>query len=135
VLFFGVSSHRIDNSPTCSGSQNRTCARLCLAHSRGDRARFAAFVARGITLAERNDGIVLLESTLSAGAWMPATEIKDIIVRAEVPVIAYVSERAWSAGALITLAAPQIAMAPGSSIGQLNRAHWKKERFSPQGRV
>ncbi|NLO65251.1 MAG: nodulation protein NfeD [Firmicutes bacterium] len=77
----------------------------------------AAFVARGITLAERNDGIVLLEINTFGGRVDAATEIKDIIVRAEVPVIAYVSERAWSAGALITLAAPQIAMAPGSSIG------------------
>src|SRR5690606_21387217 len=30
---------------------------------------------------------------------------------------AYVSERAWSAGARIALSAPRIAMAPGSSMG------------------
>ena len=46
-----------------------------------------------------------------------ATDIKDLILKAKVPVIAHVSERAWSAGALIALAAPQIVMAPGSSIG------------------
>lgn len=77
----------------------------------------AAFVARGLTQAERNEAIVLLEINTFGGRVDAATEIKDLLVRAKVPVIAYVSERAWSAGALITLAAPQIAMAPGSSIG------------------
>ncbi len=77
----------------------------------------AAFVARGLTLAERNDGLVLLEINTFGGRVDAATEIKDFLVKAKVPVIAYVSERAWSAGALITLAAPHIAMAPGSSVG------------------
>ena len=77
----------------------------------------AAFVARGVALAERNDGVVLLEINTFGGRVDAATEIKDLILKAKVPVIAYVSERAWSAGALITLAAPQIAMAPGSSMG------------------
>lgn len=77
----------------------------------------AAFVARGLSMAERNDAVVLLEINTFGGRVDAATEIKDLLVKAKVPVIAYVSERAWSAGALITLAAPQIAMAPGSSIG------------------
>lgn len=77
----------------------------------------AAFVARGIQLAERNGGIVLLEINTFGGRVDAATEIKDLVLKADVPVIAYVSERAWSAGALIALSAPQIAMAPGSSIG------------------
>ena len=77
----------------------------------------AAFVARGIQLAERNDGIVLLTINTFGGRVDAATEIKDLILAAKVPVIAYVSERAWSAGALIALAAPELAMAPGSSMG------------------
>lgn len=77
----------------------------------------AAFVARGLAVAERNDGLVLLEINTFGGRVDAATEIKDLLVKARVPVIAYVSERAWSAGALITLSAPQIAMAPGSSVG------------------
>ncbi len=73
----------------------------------------------GLAVAERNDGLVLLEiNTFGGGRVDAATEIKDLLVKARVPVIAYVSERAWSAGgALITLSAPQIAMAPGSSVG------------------
>ena len=31
--------------------------------------------------------------------------------------MSYITDRAWSAGALIALAAPEIVMAPGSSIG------------------
>ncbi|MCK9526377.1 MAG: ATP-dependent Clp protease proteolytic subunit [Limnochordia bacterium] len=77
----------------------------------------AAFVARGIQLAERNNGTVLLTINTFGGRVDAATEIKDLILKAEVPVVAYVSERAWSAGALIALAAPHLAMAPGSSIG------------------
>lgn len=77
----------------------------------------AAFVARGLALAERNHGVVLLEINTFGGRVDAATEIKDLIFRAQVPVIAYVGERAWSAGALIALSAPRIAMAPGSSMG------------------
>lgn len=77
----------------------------------------AAFVARGLALAERNNGSVLLQINTFGGRVDAATEIKDLLVKAKVPVMAFVSERAWSAGALITLAAPQIAMAPGSSVG------------------
>ncbi|HHT69444.1 MAG TPA: nodulation protein NfeD [Firmicutes bacterium] len=76
-----------------------------------------AFVARGLQLAERNDGVVLLEINTFGGRVDAATEIKDLILKATVPVVAYVSERAWSAGALIALSAPEIAMAPGSSMG------------------
>lgn len=77
----------------------------------------AAFVARGVSLAERHGAVLLLEINTFGGRVDAATEIKDLLVKAKVPVIAYVSERAWSAGALITLAAPRIAMAPGSSMG------------------
>ncbi len=77
----------------------------------------AAFVARGIQLAERNNGIVLLTINTFGGRVDAATQIKDLILDAKVPVVAYVRERAWSAGALIALAAPELAMAPGSSIG------------------
>lgn len=77
----------------------------------------AAFIARGLALAERNDAVLLLEINTFGGRVDAATEIKDLLLKAKVPVIAFVSERAWSAGALIALSAPQVAMAPGSSIG------------------
>ncbi|HHU60344.1 MAG TPA: nodulation protein NfeD [Natronincola sp.] len=77
----------------------------------------ATFVARGVNLAERNNGIILIEINTFGGRVDSATEIRDLLIKADVPVIAFVSERAWSAGALITLSAPKVVMAPGSSIG------------------
>ena len=77
----------------------------------------AAFVRRGLAAAEQNGAAVVLEINSFGGLVAAATEIRDAVVRAEVPVISYITDRAWSAGALIALAAPQIAMAPGSSIG------------------
>jgi membrane-bound serine protease (ClpP class) len=41
----------------------------------------AAFVARGIQLAERNNGLVLLEINTFGGRVDAATEIKDLILR------------------------------------------------------
>ncbi len=54
----------------------------------------ATFVSRGIALAERNDAVILLEINTFGGRVDAATEIKDLISKADVPVIAYVSERA-----------------------------------------
>src|SRR5690606_34845138 len=46
-----------------------------------------------------------------------ATRIKDAVTAMPVPVVAFVTQRAWSAGALIALGARYVAMAPGTSIG------------------
>jgi membrane-bound serine protease (ClpP class) len=60
---------------------------------------------------------LVLDVDTFGGLVSAGTEIRDALGRSEVPVYAYVSERAWSAGALVTLAASKIVMAPGSSIG------------------
>jgi membrane-bound serine protease (ClpP class) len=60
---------------------------------------------------------IVLDVDTFGGLVSSATEIHDALVRSGLPVDAYVSERAWSAGALITLSAGRIIMAPGSSIG------------------
>lgn len=78
----------------------------------------AAFVQRTIKSASAGGAdALLLEINTFGGRVDSATEIKDALLAAEFPVLAYVSERAWSAGALIALAADRLAMAPGSSIG------------------
>ncbi len=77
----------------------------------------AAFVARILREAEENNAAVVLKVNTFGGRVDAATNIRDLIIRMDMPVIAFVSERAWSAGALITMAAPKVAMAPGSSIG------------------
>lgn len=60
---------------------------------------------------------IVLDVDTFGGLVDAATEIRDAELRSEIPVYAFVSGRAWSAGALITLAAERIAMAPGASIG------------------
>lgn len=59
---------------------------------------------------------ILLDVNTFGGLVSAGTEIKDALVNSPVPVDAYVV-RAWSAGALVTLSASRIVMAPGSSIG------------------
>ena len=66
--------------------------------------------------AEHAAGLVLDVNT-PGGLVNAAFEIRDAILGAKVPTLAYVSQRAYSAGALITLSAHTIVMAPGSSIG------------------
>ena len=59
---------------------------------------------------------VVLDVNTFGGLVSAATEIRDALLGSTVPVDAYVT-RAWSAGALVSLAASRIAMAPGASIG------------------
>ena len=66
---------------------------------------------------ERHAKAILLDVNTFGGLVSAATEIRDALYASDVPVYAYVSKRAWSAGALVTLAASKIVMAPGSSIG------------------
>lgn len=78
----------------------------------------APYVSRVVNDAEKEgvDAIVLRVNTFG-GRVDAATQIKDAIMRSEVLTIAYVNNRAISAGALITISAQKIAMAPGSSMG------------------
>ncbi|GAC1305236.1 MAG: NfeD family protein [Vulcanimicrobiaceae bacterium] len=60
---------------------------------------------------------LVLDVNTPGGLVNAAFEIRDAMFAARVPTIAYVSQRAYSAGALISLSARTIVMAPGSSIG------------------
>ena len=75
------------------------------------------YVLRGLKQAQQEQAAVLIEINTFGGRVDAAVEIRDFILRMETPVIAFVRERAISAGALIAIAAPHIAMAPGSTIG------------------
>ena len=66
---------------------------------------------------ERRAPAVVIDVDSFGGLVSAGTEIRDALIGSRVPVYAYVSQRAWSASALVTLAAAKIAMAPGSSIG------------------
>jgi membrane-bound serine protease (ClpP class) len=78
----------------------------------------AHLVERSVARATADHAQGLVLDVDSFGGLVSAgTEIRDAVLRSAVPVDAYVSGRAWSAAALVTLAARHIAMAPTASIG------------------
>lgn len=78
----------------------------------------AKFVERSYQEAARMQAdLVLLEVDSLGGRVDAAIQIGDIIKKSPLPTAALVTGRAISAGAFITIAAPKIAMIPGSSIG------------------
>lgn len=81
-------------------------------------AGMAHRVQRAVEEARTNGAAAILVSLKTNGGVVDdANDIRDALASAGIPTIAYVSERAWSAGALIALACDRIYMAPGSSIG------------------
>ncbi|HYL26419.1 MAG TPA: ATP-dependent Clp protease proteolytic subunit, partial [Candidatus Nitrosotalea sp.] len=78
----------------------------------------AHLVERSVDEANRNHArAIVLEVNSPGGLVAAAFRIRDALFAAQEPVDAYVSERAYSAAALITLSAGRIIMAPGASIG------------------
>ncbi|NLS44483.1 MAG: nodulation protein NfeD [Firmicutes bacterium] len=78
----------------------------------------AAYIKRLMSEAESaNADAVLVEINTFGGRVDAAIEIRDHILGFSGQSIAYVTGRAWSAGALITLAAEKIAMLQTASIG------------------
>jgi membrane-bound serine protease (ClpP class) len=66
---------------------------------------------------ERGATAIVLEIETFGGRVDAATHIRDVLLEAPIPTVAYVKNRAWSAGALITLANRRIIMHPSASIG------------------
>src|SRR5688500_7029421 len=60
---------------------------------------------------------VVLDINTFGGRVDAAVQIRDALLSARVPTVAYVNRRAISAGALISLAAEHLVMAPGATIG------------------
>jgi len=78
----------------------------------------APYISRVISEAEQNkaDAIIFKINTFGGGV-DAATQIKDAIISSKVLTIAFINNRAISAGALIALSCNKIVMVPGSSIG------------------
>jgi membrane-bound serine protease (ClpP class) len=78
----------------------------------------ASVVQRAVRAAhERHARAIVLDVDTAGGLATAAIQIHDALVSSDVPVYAYISQRAWAAGALIAKSAAKIEMAPGSSIG------------------
>ncbi len=60
---------------------------------------------------------IMLRVATNGGSVDDANSIKAALENAGIETISYVTDRAWSAGALISLACDKIVMAPGSSMG------------------
>lgn len=78
----------------------------------------ARFLTRALERAEaRGAEAVIIEIGTLGGRVDAALQIRDAILHSQVKTIAFVQDRAWSAGALIAISAEELIMAPGSSIG------------------
>jgi membrane-bound serine protease (ClpP class) len=78
----------------------------------------APFVERVLAEAtEAKAAAVVLEINTFGGRVDAAVVIRDALLRAKIPTVAFVNTRAISAGALISLAAERIVMAEGGTIG------------------
>lgn len=78
----------------------------------------APFIARALREAERRSAAaVILDINTPGGRVDAAERIVDAVRNSPVPVYAYVNPRAFSAGAMIALAARGIYMRPGAVIG------------------
>lgn len=78
----------------------------------------APFIARVLDEADRaGAAAVILDINTFGGRVDAAVLIRDSLLHAKVPTMAFVNKRAISAGALISLAAEKVAMADGGTIG------------------
>lgn len=78
----------------------------------------APYVSRVISEAEnKNADAIIFKINTFGGRVDAATQIKDAILSSKVLTIAFINNRAISAGALIALSCNKIVMVPGSSIG------------------
>ncbi len=78
----------------------------------------APYISRVVDEAEENnaDAIIFHINTFG-GRVDAATQIKDAIISTKILTIAFIKNRAISAGSFIALSCKKIVMAPGSSIG------------------
>ena len=78
----------------------------------------APFIQRVLDEAQKNQAAaVVLDINTFGGRVDAAVQIRDALLNSPVRTIAFIDKRAISAGALISLAAQTIVMAPGSTIG------------------
>lgn len=90
------------------------------------------FVERVLGEAEAEGAaLVVFEINTFGGRVDAAVAIRDHLLHSKVPTVAFVNPRAISAGALISLAAERIAMAPGGTIGAATPVQMGAEGTTP----
>ena len=80
--------------------------------------RMAPYISRVVSDAENNGAeAIIFRINTFGGRVDAATQIKDAIIESPLLTIAFINNRAISAGSLIALSCRKICMVPGSSIG------------------
>ena len=82
-----------------------------------DQAMFSFFERSYNEALENNADLIIVNIDTYGGFVDPAIRIKDIILNSQIDTVTYVSNRAWSAGALIALAGDRLVMKEGTSMG------------------
>jgi membrane-bound serine protease (ClpP class) len=78
----------------------------------------SSYIERALKEVEANDAkIVIFEIDTLGGRVDAALQIRDRIIGLKIPSIAYIKNRAWSAGALISLSAKYLIMDKSATIG------------------
>jgi len=78
----------------------------------------APYISRVVSDAEKDNAeAIVFKINTFGGRVDAATQIKDAIISTDLLTIAFINNRAISAGALISLSCKKIVMVPGSSIG------------------
>jgi len=118
-----------------SPADQKTPAKAYLIVARSDvDSRLAKRVRRGLKKATAAAAeVVIVEIDTFGGRLDAAVEIRDALLNADLRTIAFVNKRAISAGALITLAADDIVMTPGATIGAATPVRFTSEGPKPVG--
>jgi len=116
VSTFGLIAGLLTGQAVCSGQESGQVFRIPV---QGDiELGLAPFIERSLEQARlAGAAAVVLDIETPGGRVDAAQRIANAIAESEVPVYAFVNRHAYSAGALIALAADRIYMRPGSVMG------------------
>jgi membrane-bound serine protease (ClpP class) len=117
ILSLGVAAMAMLATPHAFASQERPVVYVIPIEGTVDMG-LAPFVQRILAEASReNAAAVIVEINTFGGRVDAAVVIRDALLSSPMKTVAFINRRAISAGALITLAAEQVAMTDGGTVG------------------
>lgn len=124
-----------DTEQEPSAADQEAPAKAYLIVVKGDvNSWLAGRVRRGLENAAAGGAqVVIVEIDTFGGRIDAAVEIRDALLNVDLRTIAFVNKRAISAGALIALAADEIVMTPGATIGAATPMRFTSEGPKPLG--
>ena len=124
-----------DTEQVPSAADHEAPPKAYLIVAEGDiNSRLAGRVRRGLEKAAAAAAqVVIVEIDTFGGRLEAAVEIRDALLNVDLRTIAFINKRAISAGALIALAADDIVMTPGATIGAATPVRFTSEGPKPLG--